>query len=235
MNKEYAIRKINSIGKNGRTISTILQVILVMGVALASIGIIIFLAFPKNILTLTLDGTATVSLDENAIREIDPTFTADDPEALGSVAGGSLNINSNEYTQGAVTIENGKINICFMQKPAVVTSVRLLMITLAIIAYMAISFALIIFVKKLCKSLETCSSPFEENIIKELQHCVWFSIPWIIVGGIAQNILMTALSNTVNFTISFSLTTVLIFLLLFALAYIFKYGAVLQQESDETL
>ena len=235
MNKENAISKVNSIGKAGRVISTILQVILVIGVVCAMIGTIAYLALPKNLLTLTIDGSATVSMNEEALKQLDPNTDFENPDTISSFTTGSLNINSTDYTQGQATIEDGNINFTFQQVPAVITTARLLLITAAAIVYMAISFVMVLFVKKLCKSLEGCSSPFEENIIKELQRCVWFSIPWVLCGGIAGNIIRTAFSSTVNFSIEFSLTTVLIILLLFGLAYIFKYGAVLQQESDETL
>lgn len=235
MNKEYAINKVNSIGKAGRVISTILQICLVIGAVCAMIGIITYLALPKNLLTLTLDGNATVTMNEEALRQLDPNTDFENPETFRSFTTGSLNINSTNYINGQANIEDGNIIFTFEQLPAVITSNRLLLMIGAAIVYMAISFVMVLLVKKFCKSLESCSSPFEENIINELQRCVWFSIPWVVIGGIVKNIMTTAFTSTVNISIEFSLTTVLIILLFFGLAFIFKYGAVLQQESDETL
>ena len=48
-----------------------------------------------------------------------------------------------------------------------------------------------------------------------------------IVGGV--------FTGTYDLTLRIDVTTIVVVLLLFAATYILKYGAVLQQESDETL
>ena len=61
-------------------------------------------------------------------------------------------------------------------------------------------------------------------------------IPWTIISSIADNFI-TNLMNVGNFELGISVDfkVVLVIILIFVLVYIFKYGAVLQRESDETL
>jgi hypothetical protein len=49
------------------------------------------------------------------------------------------------------------------------------------------------------------------------------------------NLMLTFMSGAPKVTLSINLAVIFTVLVIFALAYIFKYGAVLQQESDETL
>ena len=60
-------------------------------------------------------------------------------------------------------------------------------------------------------------------------------IPWTIVSTIINSILDSAKSGSASVSITLDLGVVLIVLAVLVLVYIFKYGAVLQQESDETL
>ena len=92
------------------------------------------------------------------------------------------------------------------------------------------------FVGFLCKAFRYCESPFEENVIKKMQNLAISLIPWTIISSIADNFI-TNLINVGNFElgISIDIKVVLVIILIFVLVYIFKYGAVLQRESDETL
>lgn len=85
--------------------------------------------------------------------------------------------------------------------------------------YCAMFFVILCFAHKFAKSLEECNSPFEENVIKCMKNFGISLIPWVIF----------------TFVTSGSLILALIVLVIFLLMSIFKYGAQLQQEADETL
>ena len=63
MNKKEAIGKINQIGKAGSVISTIAQVLLILGLVVSIIGFVIVLGLPKDLFTFTIDpiGTARIN------------------------------------------------------------------------------------------------------------------------------------------------------------------------------
>lgn len=60
-------------------------------------------------------------------------------------------------------------------------------------------------------------------------------IPWVVLSNISDMFLQYIMTGNYNIALSINLKIVLVIVLIFALIYIFKYGAVLQQESDETL
>lgn len=77
------------------------------------------------------------------------------------------------------------------------------------------------FAKALCKALEKCDSPFEENVVKKMRNFAISLIPWGVFcvsgGGVS----------------AIGIAFIVIIVCLFSA--IFRHGAKLQQESDETL
>ena len=100
---------------------------------------------------------------------------------------------------------------------------------------MAMTVVSLFFAGFLCKAFKNCNSPFEENVIKKMQQFAYSLIPWVILTSISNSMINSLVSGKFNVNVSIDLTMLLVVLIILALAYIFKYGAVLQQESDETL
>ena len=93
----------------------------------------------------------------------------------------------------------------------------------------------LIFAGKLCKAFRDCESPFEENVVKQLNALAFSLLPWVVLDSLTESVTESIFTNTFNLFIGVDLGMVMIIFFIFVLAYIFKYGAVLQQESDETL
>ena len=100
---------------------------------------------------------------------------------------------------------------------------------------LAMTFITLWFVGNLCKAFRDCQSPFEENVIKKMKHVAIALIPWCIISSVSDSTFNSIVSGKPSFSLSVDLGMVLIVLVVLVLVYIFKYGAVLQQESDETL
>ncbi len=75
----------------------------------------------------------------------------------------------------------------------------------------------------------------EKNVIKKMQYFAYSLVPWAVVSMISDSIRESILNNKLSVMFSIDLGVVLIVLVVLLLVHIFKYGAVLQQESDETL
>ena len=60
-------------------------------------------------------------------------------------------------------------------------------------------------------------------------------IPWTIVSSVSDSVVASYLQGGLQFQFNLDLSVALVVLIVFILVYIFKYGAILQQESDETL
>ncbi|MCR5128218.1 MAG: DUF2975 domain-containing protein [Lachnospiraceae bacterium] len=230
MNKKEAIGKINQIGKAGSVISTIAQVLLILGLVVSIIGFVIVLGLPKDLFTFTIDpiGTARingVSLEGQGI----------DTEMQNSFTNLDVNLNGINYKASNPVVDGNVINMDLNGSSIVFSPVQLIRIVTAAMVIVVFTLVLTAFIKKLCKSISTCSTPFSQDVIKSIEHCTWALIPWLIIGGSAKNVIQSAFTGNLNLGFSVDFTTIMVVLLLVALTYIFKYGAILQTESDETL
>ena len=100
---------------------------------------------------------------------------------------------------------------------------------------MAMTIVTISFAESLCKAFRDCTSPFDTKVIKKMQNLAISLIPWTIILSIIDSTMDSFLAGGLRLSLSIDLGVVLVVLIVFVLVYIFKYGAVLQQESDETL
>ena len=107
-------------------------------------------------------------------------------------------------------------------------------IVLATLA-LVMTFVTLIFVDGLCKAFRDCQSPFEEVVIKKMQYFAYSLIPWTLVTTVSNSITDTIVNQKFSISFTINLGVVIIVLAFIILVNIFKYGAVLQQESDETL
>ncbi len=236
MNKDKAISKINKIGKAGSIISKIAMVFLAVGVVVAVISGIMFLTVPKEDFVMKFDDNATFTLNTGS-KVFSSLFGISPEDASSEIARGSMLINGTEYSfVDADYDEAGKTTTYTLHgNGATITAGRFAVVAFIAAAFAAINIVLFYFVKKLCDALKQCESPFEESIITGIQNCAWVLIPWAVFGSFFESVLGTAFTSNIKTGLDLNVPTILVILLLFGLAYVFKYGAVLQTESDETL
>ena len=88
---------------------------------------------------------------------------------------------------------------------------------------------------KLADAFSTCRSPFDEAVIKRMNIFAWTLIVCSVVGACAAGAAAAAFSGFGNLDINVSMNPIFTALIVFFLCMIFRYGATLQQEADETL
>ena len=251
--KEQAIQKINKVGKISTIVAIISKILVILGFVVCAISLVICLVLPKDLVKVTTVGNMVTKVnydlmgievsDDDIQQWKDMQTLLEDGEDLqietvqNGMMSGSLTVSSTSqtYIPTEVKIEEGTVTVD-MESPEVVITLRSvagLMIT-AMIA-LAMTIVTITFVEKLCKAFRDCQSPFEENVIKKMQNLAYVLIPWTLISSVSESIITSFMSNSINFSISLDLGVVLVVLIVLVLVYIFKYGAVLQQESDETL
>lgn len=93
----------------------------------------------------------------------------------------------------------------------------------------------IIFAGRLAKAFRDCESPFEDSVIRRMKQFAYSLIPWAVASSVIGNLLQSIWTASPRFGFSLDFGVIIAVLVILALAYIFQYGAVLQQESDETL
>lgn len=251
--KEQAIQKINKVGKISAVVAIISKILVILGFVVCAISLVICLVLPKDLVKVTTVGNMVTEVnygslgievsDEEIQQWEDMQAMLEDGENLrietvqnGMMSGNlSFSSTSQTYIPTEVDIEEGMVTVD-MQSPDVVITLRSVagLIITAMIA-LAMTIVTITFIEGLCKAFRDCQSPFEENVIKKMQRLAYVLIPWTLISSVSESIITSFMSNSINFSFSLDLGVVLVVLIVLVLVYIFKYGAVLQQESDETL
>ena len=88
--------------------------------------------------------------------------------------------------------------------------------------------------KSLMKTLRKCETPFSEDVVKKMQHFAISLIPAFVLYSISDS-LWSYVNARSEYAFSLDFASILLIALVFLLVYVFKYGAELQRESDETL
>lgn len=241
--KQEAIRKINTMGKAGVIISRILQILMIIGAVGILIAAIFFTVLPKDFLTMNIEGSGTINVNipqimgqmteeqmAQARQQMELENASENASVNGSftVYNSEMDIVNTEITSDGVSVEV-QGNIMHFSSQTLRVAMWMLLV------YMIMTIITIIFVKKLCKAFQTCETPFEENVILRMRNVAYCLIPFAVLSTLADSVGNALITGSASVSITINVSMILVILVLLALTYIFKYGAVLQQESDETL
>lgn len=246
MNKELAIKKINKIGKIGKIISVICLAFVILGLIGTTFGGIIISTFPKKGLEVERQNLVTVKINMSEFDEDMENMTQD--EIIESVkrdigfdvssvnmSDGNIMINGEERVYTNVEVVEG--SVVLTSEPAE-TKANFNNIVKAVIfsdIFFVAAIVSLIFVRNLCVAFEKCETPFAESVISKMRAFAFSLIPFAILSSIPSMIYSNLFGDKVNINLSLNLGVIFMVLIILGISYIFKYGAVLQQESDETL
>ncbi len=217
MENEYVV-KINKLGKVSRILITIIMVIIMIVLVCLPILMILTFFIPND--GVRINGNASVNIiveNENIVNHI---VKIDESDFNGNILGTALKwiVKDDGVVNGEhlFTIEGGIKDLTGKQLKPIVAVACMYGEIVLICLYIALIFA-----KKLAKAFETCRSPFEEEVIKKMKPfgialAVWAAAV-LFINGIS------------GLLVVFAVIIVLLFI------SIFRYGAQLQQQSDDTV
>ena len=232
--KENAIKKINTMGKVGTIIALITRILVSILLVLSILGFVATLCMPENLCTVKIAGKADVFVDlagfdvafsDEIKKEIesDVKEDADINYAGNSFAVDDVKVGESDIAIGAsASLTEFNLKDCIWALVGAIINLTLLLLST-------------IFAGRLTKAFRNCESPFEKTVIHRMKRFAYSLIPWAVVSsivGMLESRIWMA-SSGFHFQIDFGI--IIVVLVILALAYIFQYGAVLQQESDETL
>lgn len=232
--KEEAIKKINKIGKVSSVFALIGKIVLGMSLVALLISAIACFVLPAEFITITVDEKVGFILDVGAFDEV---MTEEDAEEMKKSFAESFEA---EVAGEDVQIEEIVVADNKLQADTVVPTYSFTIRDLAwLVIVLALNVAMIMvtlcFISALCKAFRDCQSPFEENVVKKMSNLAYSLIPWAVFSSITNSVANSLLQNKVSVNFTVDLGVIMIVLVVFVLVHIFKYGAMLQQESDETL
>ncbi|MBO5081124.1 MAG: DUF2975 domain-containing protein [Lachnospiraceae bacterium] len=230
--KQEVVAKINKFGKIGEVVAQISRIFVILGAVILLAAGIFMLAVPKDLFTLDYYVGMDMQVDLDAIGE---TVTDEDIEELNMEAY-SVAVDGEEMEMVDFTVDrdNNTVAIEMASQPTnIFHPVKIVIFILVETLLMVVNFITITFIIKLCKEFKTCETPFSAGVIKRIKQVGFSLIPWCIMYPTAEAAANFMVSNNLN--ISIDIGMIIMVLVVLALAYIFQYGAMLQQESDETL
>lgn len=237
--KEQAILKINKIGKIGCILTTIMKVFLIIALVGTIIGTIVMAILPDNLFSINYSGDAEVAVSLEAVSELTNHSVTPVELTQGieqAMNDGDISIDGKDYANVSIDVKNGLMVVGMeAENPASVNGATIRNILIMVVIYLAILLATVYLAGFLCKALRTCESPFEENVITKMKHLNYTLIPLAVFDSVRDNAINALSGKSDSFVIGVNTGLVLVVLVVIALTVIFKYGAALQQESDETL
>ncbi|MDE5854232.1 MAG: hypothetical protein K2H19_04125 [Ruminococcus sp.] len=232
--KNENIKKINTLGKVSRILLIIMRIALIIGIVGCLVGSVITFTLPKDdLITATGTMSAQVTVDDSAkffissdiiniggikISNIDELKNCDEEI---DIFGTDVKLKINETENNGKKIYDITADLDAKNTKSIIFTIVSACITGAVLC--AVMLIAVIFGGKFAKALEICNSPFEEHVLKSMKKFAYSLIP---IGCI--EILLNG-EEIISLTTAFIVIVVLIF------AFIFNYGAELQQESDETI
>jgi len=233
MNKEHAVESINKMGKIGYIIAKICRIALIVGVIGSLVGAVILFALPNDLFKISISGNGTFTMNPDSMEK--SVVKADVDRAFSEDMSLEINNNRYVYTNCTVSDDGKEITYDVVGGDIYVSPDRVAVMLLVAAVYISICLVVAIFVEKICKALKTCNSPFATEVTAAMERFAWSLIPWALVKSTFESFMNQAFSETVHISAGFEMSTFLAVFLIFGLVRIFKYGAALQQESDETL
>jgi hypothetical protein len=230
--KQEVVAKINKFGKIGEVIAQISRIFVILGAVILLATGIFMLAVPKDLFTLDYYVGMDMQVDLDAVGE---TITEDDMAELEADA---YTVTTSDTEMVIVDLEADEeantLNVKFASEPTnMFNATKIVIFILLQLLLLVVNFITITFIVKLCKEFKTCETPFSAGVIKRIKQVGFSLIPWCIMYPTAEAAANFMVSNNLN--ISIDIGMIIMVLVVLALAYIFQYGAMLQQESDETL
>ena len=230
--KNEAMKKINSMGKVGKVLSTICLVCTIIGLVFTLLFGIACVAVP-DFFSLNTNTSVEILIDAGKLGKTIPEDVQREIENQVGSDSVSFDVNGSKYDEVSVTVTDTQMDFVTSPISAGVSIHKIGLVVLS--ASLAIIGAIIVlvFARKLCKDFEVCETPFSSEVIDDMKKLAYSLIPWACLSMLASAFSSSLFTNDFQFNINIGMIVTI--LIVFGLTSVFKYGAILQQESDETL
>ena len=224
--KNEVIQKVNKMGKAGQVIAKIAKIMLSIAFVTCLVCGVFLCLIPEETITMKMSHQAVVDVDMHDMVVID--FADEDEEGALEINGVEYTITNYEQNEDHVTIhsesESYEFNLSHMW-----------WVMIPALLSIAAIYVVLFFVEKLCKVFRDCETPFSEEVVKLLEKIAIAIIPMCCLSPMTESLSDSIMTGTVNIVLGVDMMMVVLVVLIFMLAAIFKYGTMLQVESDETL
>ena len=227
MKNEY-VEKINKLGNAGYVISKICSVLVIIGFVACLVGSALIALIPKDSVTITTGHETVIEMDMT--HSILPNLVgieADDD--------GSFEMNGIKYDQFEINNSFAKQTATAKATPYTYSLNKMLWITVAGAVMCLVMLNAMKKINTLFKNFKECETPFTIETVNDFKNLAVSLIPVMVMSWVVQAVTVFITTGVLDIEIGVDLTVVMCVVVILMMSEIFRYGTMLQTESDETL
>ena len=228
--KYEMIEKVNKMGKIGLILSNIGKVIMVIATILFMVLSCVCLVLPKDFASITMIHNAKIHVNFEDIADVGVSFIFPNENVQAAIE-----MNDISYEIISVEQTGQMLEANAQSKEATLTLRELSPLMLFGALFCGVAVEVFRLISRLCKNFKVCETPFTEEISNVLRRLAFAVIPLVVIGSMFESALDGMENGQFNVVIHLDLVMIVMVVLILMLSSIFRYGAMLQQESDETL
>ena len=235
--KDTSIKKINTAGLIGYIISIILIVFTIIGMVAVGICTIAAFAISNNEINVKMNTNISINSTGDFLKSLNSYVSVDGVDDLSTLkedAKDSMELNDSDISEISVKEENGGLTINAKTKEITISMNKIMITLITGFIFLVALTVLLFMVKALMKSLKNCKTPFAEEVIKKMINFGSTLVCVIVLKTILSGFWST-LKSGYDYDLSIDFSSVLLVAVIYLLIIVFKYGAKLQKESDETI
>ncbi len=235
--KNSTIKRVNSLGTVGYVMSILLIICSISCMVITAIGTAGAIAISKESVTVRTSSDFYVASSGNILDRLNRFIKVGGVEDLNSLItedGEAIAVEDNDLSQISVTKEGNGLNISAKTNEITFSIKRIIASLVAMFVFLGALTVTLHFAKGLMKALKNCETPFDGEVIKHMTRFAYGLLVTLIVNIIGSGI-WPDLATGSDFSPTVNIGSIFLAAAVFMLISVFKYGAELQRQSDETL
>ena len=231
------IKKINTAGLVGYILSIILIIgafVAIVALVLCTIGAV---TISDNDINVKIATNVEIDSAGNFLDKIGSFISIDgidDLNALTEDAKDGIKVNDGDLSELQIQEKDNGFVVNAKTNEITISMKRIVVALIAGLVFLGFVTYALFTVKALMKALKGCSTPFSEEVIKRMTRFSYAIICVVVLNTLLSGC-WSSLTTKFTYKININLESVLFVAVIYILVVVFKYGAKLQQESDETL
>jgi len=229
------IKKINTAGTVGYVISILLSVAVIACMVFTGIAAAGAVAISKEDVNVLVATDIDIDSKGNILNKLDRFIKVGDIEKLSELAkdGANVNVSDRNISEIKVSMQGNSMKINAKTNEIHFSATKIFVALIFTFVWLGITAVCVHMLTRLMKALKKCETPFSQDVIKRMTRFAYWLVPAVVFSMINKCVWSGIFSNSYSFTLDIG--SVLLVAVIYLLVIIFRHGALLQRESDETL
>ncbi len=235
--KNSKVKKINTAGLIGYIVSIILIVCTIVGMVAVGILTAGAITISNDNINVKVATNIDINSTGNFLGKLTHFIAIDGIEdftTLTEDANEGMKLDNDNISELSVREENGGLIINAKTNEITISMKKVIVALVLDFIFLGAVTVTLYMVKALMKSLKNCETPFSEEVIKNMTRFAT-SLVCVVVLKIIFGGFWSTLTTGLTYDLNIDLESILLVAVIYILITVFKYGAGLQRESDETL